>query len=118
MTGILMGHENSHGKPFVLVMPDVSVYSPAMSDSLILVGCLIKAGFTNNHRTPSQANEDGLSLKAFRAISDSLILVGRLIKAGFTVNHRTPSQANEDGFSNTPSTHGIFPCHLTSASQN
>jgi len=63
MTGILMGHENSHGRPIVLVMPDISVYSPAMSDSLILVGRLIKAGFTVNHRIPSQANEDGFSLK-------------------------------------------------------
>ena len=37
MTGILMGAETqgSHGKPFVLVVPEVSVYDPAMSDSLI-----------------------------------------------------------------------------------
>jgi len=67
MTGILMGAEtqNSHGKPFVLVVPDVSVYDPAMSNSLIPVGRLFEAGFTVNHRIPSQANEDGLSLKAF-----------------------------------------------------
>ena len=47
MTGILMGAEtqDSHGKPFVLVVPDVSVYDPAMSDSLIPVGRLIEAGF-------------------------------------------------------------------------
>ena len=34
MSGILMGAEtqDSHGKPFVLVVPDVSVYDPAMSD--------------------------------------------------------------------------------------
>ena len=64
MTGILMGAgtQNSHGKPFVLVVPDVSVY-PAMSDSLIPVGRLIEAGFSVNHRIPSQANEDRFSLK-------------------------------------------------------
>jgi len=66
MTGILMGVEtqDSHGKPFVLVVPDISVYDLAMSDSLILVSRLIEAGFTVNHRIPSQANEDGFSLKA------------------------------------------------------
>ena len=48
----------------VLVVPDVSVYDPAMSDSLILVGRLIEASFSVNHRIPSQANEDGFSLKA------------------------------------------------------
>jgi len=54
MTGILMRAEtqNSHGKPFVLVVPDVSMYDLAMSNSLIPVGCLIKAGFTVNHRIP------------------------------------------------------------------
>jgi len=62
MTGILMGAEtqDSHG----IVVPDVSVYDPAMSDSLIPVGRLIEAGFLVNHRIPSQANEDGFSLKA------------------------------------------------------
>jgi len=56
--------QDSHGKPFALVIPDVSVYDLAMSDSLIPVGCLIEAGFSVNHRIPSQANEDGFSLKA------------------------------------------------------
>jgi len=66
MTGILMGAEtqDSHGKPFVLFIPDVSVYDPAMSDSLIPVDRLIEAGFSVNHRISSQANEDGFSLKA------------------------------------------------------
>jgi len=61
MTRILMGAEmqDSHGKPLVLVVPDVSAYDPAMSDSLIPVGRLIEAGFSVNHRIPSQANEDG-----------------------------------------------------------
>jgi len=36
-----------------------------MSDSLIPVGRLIEAGFTVNHRIPSQANEHGFSLTAF-----------------------------------------------------
>jgi len=64
ITGILMGAEtqDSHGKPFVLVVTDVSVYDPAMSDILIPVGRLIEAGFLVNHRIPSQANEDGFSL--------------------------------------------------------
>ena len=37
MTGILMGAEtqDSHGKPFVLVAPDVSVYDPAKSVNLL-----------------------------------------------------------------------------------
>jgi len=66
MTGILMGAEtqDSHGKPFVIVvtLPDVSVYDSAMSDSLIPVSCLIKAGFTVSRRIPSQAKEDGFFL--------------------------------------------------------
>ena len=55
MTGILMGAEmqDSHVEPFVLVVPDVSVYDPAMSDSLLPVGYLIEAGFTVHHRIPS-----------------------------------------------------------------
>jgi len=74
MTGILMGAEtqNSPGRPFVLVVPDVSVYDPAMSDSLIPVGRLIESGFTVNHRIPSQANEDGFSFKAFPLYSGTI----------------------------------------------
>jgi len=65
MTGILMGAEtqDSHGKPFMLVVPDVSVYDPAISNGLIPVGCLIEAGFSVNPRILSQANEDEFSLK-------------------------------------------------------
>jgi len=65
MTGILMGAEtrDCHGKPFVLVVLDISVYDPAMSDSLFPVGRLIEAGFAIIHRIPSQAKEDGFSLK-------------------------------------------------------
>ena len=47
----------------MLVVPDVFVYDPAMSDSLIPVGRLIEAGFTIIHRIPSQAKEDSFSLK-------------------------------------------------------
>ena len=40
MTGILMGAEtiDQHGKSFILVLPDVSVYDPGVSDSLISAG--------------------------------------------------------------------------------
>jgi len=67
MTGIVMGDEtqDSRGKPFVLFVPDVSVYDPAMSDSLLPVGCLIKTGFTVHHRIPSQTTKNGFSLKTF-----------------------------------------------------
>ena len=52
-------------KPFVLVVPDISVYYPAMSYSLILVSCCIKAGFTVIHRIPSSddVKDNGFSLK-------------------------------------------------------
>ena len=48
----------------MLVVPDVSVYNPDMSDSLIPLGHLLKAGFAVIHRMSSQVNEDGFSLKA------------------------------------------------------
>jgi len=75
MTGIQMGAEMqySHGKPFALVVPDVSVYDPAMSDILIPVGCLIEAGFPVNHRIPSQANEIGFSLKDVSLYSGTIM---------------------------------------------
>ena len=38
-------------------------YDPAVSDSLIPVGRLIEAGFIVIHKIPSQAKEDGFSLK-------------------------------------------------------
>jgi len=45
MTGILMGAEtiDQHGKSFIFVVPDVSVYDPGMSDSLISAGRLMEA---------------------------------------------------------------------------
>ena len=64
MTGILMGAEtqDSHGKPFVFVVPDVSVYDPAMLDSLIPVGRRVEAGFSVNHRIPSQSSQNPISV--------------------------------------------------------
>ena len=54
-------------------MPDVSVYDPAMSDSLIIVGRRIEAGFTVIYRLgiPSQAKKDGFSLETFPSTSTS-----------------------------------------------
>ena len=48
----------------MLVVPDVSVYDPAMLDSLIPVGCLMKAGFTVIHQIPSQSKEEGFPFKS------------------------------------------------------
>ena len=49
-TGILMGAEtiDQHGKSFILVVPDVSVYDSGMWDSLILAGRLMEAGYNVN----------------------------------------------------------------------
>jgi len=54
MTGILMGAEtiDQHCKSFMLVVPDVSVYDPGMSDSLISAGRLMEAGYNVNFRIP------------------------------------------------------------------
>ena len=47
MTGIFMGAEtiDQHGTSFILVVPDVSVYDPGMSDSIISAGRLKEAGY-------------------------------------------------------------------------
>ena len=44
MTGILMCTErvDQHGVPYVLVIPDVLVFDPAMSDSLVSAGRLME----------------------------------------------------------------------------
>ena len=65
MKGILMGAEtqNTHGKPFVMVVQDIPAYDPAMSDGLIPISRHIEAGFTIIDRIASQAKEDGLSLR-------------------------------------------------------
>jgi len=57
MTGILMSAEtiDQHGKSFILVLPDVSVYDPGMSDSLLSAGRLVEAGYNVNFRIPNDA---------------------------------------------------------------
>jgi len=50
MTGILIGAHtiDQHGKTFILVVLDLSVYDPGMSDSLISAGRLMEAGYKVN----------------------------------------------------------------------
>jgi len=57
MTGILVGAEpiDQRGKSFIIVVPDVSVYDPGMSDSLILAGRLMEAGYSVNFKIPDDA---------------------------------------------------------------
>jgi len=52
MTSILMGAEtiDQHCKSFMLVVQDVSVYDPGMSDSLMSAGRLMEAGYNVNFR--------------------------------------------------------------------
>jgi len=96
MFSILIGAEtqDSHGKPFVLVVPDVSVYDLATSDSLIPVGRLIEAGVSVNHRVPFQANEGGFPSKPFRS----------------TVAPSQRLMARQD-----TNCHGICPAHMASS---
>jgi len=73
-----------------------------MSDSLIPVGRLIEAGFTVNHRNPSQANMDGMSLKAVPLYGGTITTPdGKTI---FVMEYALLSFC--------------LPFHLTSASQN
>jgi len=67
MMGILMGAEtiDQHGKSFILVVPDVSVYDPGMSDSLISAGRLMEAGYNVNVRIPDAALTDGFAPATF-----------------------------------------------------
>jgi len=67
MTGILMGAEtiDQHEKSFILVVPDVSVYDPGMSDSLISAGRLMEAGYNVNFRIPDDALTDGFAPATF-----------------------------------------------------
>jgi len=69
MTGILMGTEtiDQHGKFFILVVPDVSVYDPGMSDSLVLAGRLMEAGCNVDFRMiPDDAFMDGSAPATFK----------------------------------------------------
>ena len=67
MTGILMGAEtiDQHGKSFILVVPDVSVYDPGISDSLTSAGRLMEAGYNVNFRIPDDALTDGFTPATF-----------------------------------------------------
>ena len=67
MPGILMGTEtvDQYGKHHVLVVPDVSVFDPDMSDSLISAGRLMEADYNVIFRLPSNAVSDGFSSKRF-----------------------------------------------------
>jgi len=64
ITGTLMGAKttNQHGKSLILVVPDVSVYNPGMSDSLISAGRLMEAGCNVNFRIPDDFLTDGFTL--------------------------------------------------------
>jgi len=126
MTGILMGAEtqDSHRKPFVLFVPDVSVYDPAMSDSLIPVGRLIEVGFTVDYRIPSQANEDGFSLKTFplyggtiTTLDDKTIIVMEYAQHTWGLplpsnkrisNPKLPPRATSEIFVDSRSTSSLF----------
>ena len=61
MKGILMGAETVtvHGKPIILVLPDISVFSPELADPLVLVGRLMEAGFDVVFRIPKHADTNG-----------------------------------------------------------
>ena len=67
MTGILMGAERivQHGKSFILVVPEVSVYIPSMSDSQISAGRRMEAGYNVNFRIPNDALTDGFAPHTF-----------------------------------------------------
>ena len=48
-----------HGKPIILVVPDISVFSPELADPLVPAGRLMEAGFDVVFRNPKQAVADG-----------------------------------------------------------
>ena len=62
-----MGTEtiDQHGKSIILVVLDVSVYDPGMSDSLISAGRLMEAGYKVNFRIPNDALTDGFALASY-----------------------------------------------------
>ena len=74
MTGILMGVEtiDQYGKSFTLVVPDVSVYDPGMSDSLVSAGRLMEAGYNVNFRIPSDALTGGFAPATFPLYGGSI----------------------------------------------
>ena len=50
-----------HGKPLIIVAPDVSVNNPAHADSLLSAGRFMEAGYKIVFRIPSEADLDGYS---------------------------------------------------------
>jgi len=79
MTGILMGAQtiDQHGKSFILVVPDVSLYDPGMSDRLISAGRLMEAGYNINFRIPDDALTDGFAMATGGSITtpDNLTVI-------------------------------------------
>ena len=74
MTGIVMGTEtvDQHGVPYVLVIPDVSVFDPGMSDSLVSAGRLMEADYGVIFRIPSNADSDGFPSAQFSLYGGSV----------------------------------------------
>jgi len=82
MTGILMGAEtiDQHGKFFILVVPDVSVYDPGMSDSLLISAVrLMEAGYNVNFRISDDALTDGFAPATFPLYGGSIATPDNLI---------------------------------------
>jgi len=74
MTGILMSAEtiDQYGKSFILVVPDVYVYDPGMSDSLISAVRLMEAGYNVNFRIPDDAFTDSFAPATFPLYGGSI----------------------------------------------
>jgi len=65
MTGILMGTEtvDQYGIPYALVIPDVSVFDPGMSVSVVSAGRLMEADYGVIFQIPSNSASDGFPSK-------------------------------------------------------
>ena len=63
---------DQYGKYFILVVLDVSVYDPGMSDSLVSAGRLMEAGYNVNFRIPSDALTDGFAPGTFPLYGGSI----------------------------------------------
>ena len=74
MTGIFMGTEtvDQHGIPYVLVTPDISVFEPGMSDSLVSAGRLMMAHYGVIFQIPSNTDSDGFPFKQFSLYGGSV----------------------------------------------
>ena len=74
MMGILMGAEtiDQLGKSLILVVPDVSVYDPGMSDILISAGRLMEASYNANFRIPDDALTDDFAPATFPLYGGSI----------------------------------------------